>query len=273
MSERITRVDCLVAAALILLCGCGSTREAEKPSGPHFSVLTYNVNFGGPRPGLAAKAILDARADVVCLQETTPAWGKYLRARLNEKYPHILFRHFGGAGGQAVFSKLPLKEIAYVLPQAGWFPGWIVEVQTPLGPVQILNVHLRPAVSDRGSFTPSAYYSTKATRLDEIRWFYARLNAKRAAVVLGDFNEDDSGRAVQWLQAKGMKDALREFDRYTDTWRWRTSIGTVYDRLDHILYSPRLRCFSARVIKAGASDHLPVVAVFGEKRPASPDGQ
>jgi len=53
MSERITRVDCLVAATLILLCGCASTREPEKPSGPHFSVLTYNVNFGGPRPGLA----------------------------------------------------------------------------------------------------------------------------------------------------------------------------------------------------------------------------
>ena len=266
MSKGIAGMRCLAAATLILLCGCASTRKPEAPTGPHFSVLTYNVNFGGPRPGLAAKAILGAGADVVCLQETTPAWERYLRSRLKEKYPHVTFRHFGGAGGQAVLSRFPVKEIAYVLPEAGWFPGWIIEVQTPVGPVQILNVHLRPAVSDRGSFTPSSYYSTKATRLDEIRWFYARLNAKRAAVVLGDFNEDDSGRAVQWLRAKGMKDALREFDRDTHTWRWRTSVGTVYDRLDHILYSPRLHCFSARVIEAGASDHLPVVAVFGGKR-------
>ncbi|MFH1730084.1 MAG: endonuclease/exonuclease/phosphatase family protein [Planctomycetota bacterium] len=266
MSEGIARVACLAAVALILLCGCASTREPEPPTGPHFSVLTYNVNFGGPRPGLAAKAILDAGADVVCLQETTPAWEKYLLARLKETYPHAAFRHFGGAGGQAVLSRFPVKEIAYVLPEAGWFPGWIVEVETPVGSVQILNVHLRPAVSDRGSFTPGSYYSTKATRLDEIRWFYARLNAKGAAVVLGDFNEDDSGRAVQWLRANGMNDALRQFDRDAHTWRWRTSVGTVYDRLDHILYSPRLHCFSARVIKAGASDHLPVVAVFGAGR-------
>jgi endonuclease/exonuclease/phosphatase family metal-dependent hydrolase len=127
-------------------------------------------------------------------------------------------------------------------------------------------VHLRPAISDSGSFTPSSYYSTKAVRLDEIRWFANRLNPKRAAIVLGDFNEDDSGRAVQWLTTNGMKDALREFDRGADTWRWRTSVGTFSDRLDHILYSPDLHCFYARVIKRGASDHLPVVAVFGEKK-------
>ena len=257
---------CLVLAALMLLCGCASIREPERPTGPHFAVLTYNVNFGGPRADLAAKAILSADADIVCLQETTPAWERYLHTNLKEMYPHILFRHFGGAGGLAVLSRLPVKEKAYVLPEAGWFPGWIVEAQTPVGPVQILNVHLRPAVSDRGSFTPSSYYSTKAVRLDEIRWFAARLNPKRAAIVLGDFNEDDSGRAVQWLRTSGMKDALREFDRSTDTWRWRTSVYTFRDRLDHILYTSQLHCFSAHVIKRGASDHLPVVAVFGERQ-------
>jgi len=270
MSERIARVCCLAAVMLVLLCGCASTRMPERPADPHFAVLTYNVNFGGPRPDLAAKAILRADADVVCLQETTPAWEKCLRVRLKETYPHVVFRHFGGAGGQAVLSRFPVKETAYVLPKAGWFPGWIVEAQTPIGPVQILNVHLRPAVSDRGSFSVGSYYSTKAVRLDEMRWFAARLKPKRPAIVLGDFNEDDSGRAVRWLQTRGMKNALREFDTSTDTWRWRTGLVTFRDRLDHILYSPELHCFSAWVVKRGASDHLPVVAVFGKKRRQTP---
>jgi len=252
-------------AALALACGCVSTRKPEKPVGPHFRVLTYNVNFGGPRPDLAVRAIRVADADIVCLQETTPAWERYLVNRLKQTYPHAAFRHFGGAGGQAILSRFPVKELAYVLPTAGWFPGWIVEARTPLGPVQILNVHLRPAVSDTGTLSVGAYYSTKATRLDEIRWFYGVLKPDRPHIVLGDFNEGGSGRAVSWLRAQGMKNALQEFDRSTETWRWRTSVGTVRGRLDHILHAPRLHCFSARVVKGGASDHLPVVAVFGRE--------
>jgi endonuclease/exonuclease/phosphatase (EEP) superfamily protein YafD len=59
-----------------------------------------------------------------------------------------------------------------------------------------------------------------------------------------------------------MLNALPEFDRSTATWQWRTSVGTLSRRMDHIVYSPELHCSSARVLRAGASDHFPVEAVF-----------
>jgi len=258
-----------VTISLVAACaaaGCAATREFETPTGPHFTVLTYNVNWGGPGADLAVKAVQDSGADIVCLQETTPDWERYLRPRLEATYPHILFRHHGGAGGQAFLSKFTLKEIAYVRPSAGWFPGWIVEALTPVGRVQILNVHLRPALSDRGSVTPSAYYSTKSVRLTEIQGFHRRLDHKRPHIVLGDFNEDDGGRVITWLAEQGMTDALSQFDRSTPTWEWRTSLVTLRDRLDHIAYSRHLHCYGAKVIRAGASDHFPVLAVFGPKK-------
>ena len=131
---------------LAFVSGCG--RPAEAPTGPTLSVLTYNVNFGMPGAEQAVAAIAEADADVVCLQETTPEWQRWIRRRLGGRYPHRRFRHWPGAGGQAVLAKAPFKEVSYRKPKAGWFPGWIVEADTPIGAVQVLNVHLRPPLGD-----------------------------------------------------------------------------------------------------------------------------
>jgi endonuclease/exonuclease/phosphatase family metal-dependent hydrolase len=264
------RRSTVVAVGCLVVSGCLPLRKPEEPSGPHFSALTYNVNWGAPGPDLAAKAIEQADADVVGLQETTPAWERLLRPRLGAAYPHMRFRHDAGAGGMAVLSRWPIQDVAFVRSKAGWFPGWIVRVETPVGPVQFLNVHLRPPVSERGSVGPGPYVSTKAVRKREIRELHARLESELPTIVLGDFNEDDSGSAVAWLKAQGMKDALREFDRRTNTWQWRTRYVTLRDRLDHIFYSSHLRCLSARVIKEGASDHFPLMALF-ESAPREQD--
>jgi endonuclease/exonuclease/phosphatase (EEP) superfamily protein YafD len=244
---------------------CATVRKPEAPTGPHFRVLTFNVNWGGPRPDLAVKAIADSGADIVCLQETNPSWETLLRKALAEQYPHMMFRHFSGAGGQAFLSRLTMKDTTYVTNKAGWFPGWVVEAQTPAGTVQIMNVHLRPPLSDHGGFSLGALYSTKEVRFREIKNLHPHLDDKLPAIVIGDFNENTSGKAAGWLKDKGLKDALVEFDPYGKTWRWRTSLGTFSACFDHVFYTPHLHCLEAGVVKEGASDHFPVTAVFQKK--------
>ena len=258
----------LVTAAVLaaVLCGCGETRPAVQPAGPHFSVMSYNVNWGMPRADLAVRAIVEADADIVCLQETTPDWQWYLTDALRERYPQMEFRHYGGAGGLAVLSKLPFETRAYVKPKAGWFPAWILTVRTPLGPVQVCNLHLRPSLSDRGSVTLSSYINTKDIRRREIQAAWEHLDAAAPAIVLGDLNEDDNGRAVTWLKGKGFTDALGEFDKTSHSWLWRWGLITLRDRFDHILHSTHLHAASAWVIKEGASDHYPVTAVIEQAR-------
>src|SRR6476469_7755146 len=109
----------VVGVIMVFMMGCESARKPETPTGPHFSVLTYNVNFGGPRPELAIDAIARADADVVCLQETNPAWEQSVRAGLGSVYPHISFHHGPVAGGMAMLSKLPVRRIDYLAPQVG----------------------------------------------------------------------------------------------------------------------------------------------------------
>jgi vancomycin resistance protein VanJ len=255
----------LVGAA-VCCSSCAPRRAPVEPVGASFKVMTYNINWGGYRADLSAKAILDSGADIVCLQETTPGWEEYLRPRFAARYPHMIFRHGRGAGGMAVLSRWPVREVARATPPAGWFFGWVLRADTPAGEVQLLAVHLKPALSDTGGVSLGAYFAASGRHRKEIEFLHALLEKARPTLVMGDFNEDDGGDAVEWLAAQGFTDALREFDPRSDTWRWPTRLWTFSDRFDHLLYSPELFCCRAAVLRAGASDHLPVVGVFEAAR-------
>ena len=258
---------CAVAilVASVLAGGCNGTRRMTTPDGPHFTIMTYNVNWGAPRADLAIQAIRNADADIVCLQETTPGWASHIRSTLSQSYPSMEFRQSESrtAGGLAFLSKRPGREVAYLRSDTEWFDGWIVAFDTPAGPVQVLNVHLQPPVNDAGSFGASGYLTTGDNRQREIERFFRRRQDGIPMLVAGDLNETERGRALAWLQAQGMANALPQFDRSTPTWRWAWGPVTLRRRMDHIIYSSDLHCYSAQVIPAGASDHLPVVAVLG----------
>ncbi|MEA2733710.1 MAG: hypothetical protein QOE14_161 [Humisphaera sp.] len=251
---------------LLLVAGCFShpTRTAQTaidPAIPHVSVMTFNVNFGLAGDAATVSAVAQQDADVVFLQETTPQWQTVLQLQCGSSYPHLEFKHAGGgAGGLGVMSKLPIEQIDY-LPAKDWFPAARVVLKTPVGRLQVLNVHLRPPLSNRGSVV-GGYFSTPLVREHEIATFAAALDPALPTLIVGDFNENERGRAVRWLQSNGFKSALPEFAPSAQTWRWRTSYITLNGRYDHLCYDARLTPLRVEVRNAGRSDHLPVVGVF-----------
>lgn len=251
---------------LLLLASCASRSGPVAP--PHepraagtLTVMTYNVNFGmaGDTPTL--DAIRDADADLVFLQETNEAWEVDLRRELGGKYPHMDFRHCCRAGGLAVLSRHPFVTRDYIPASSGWFPAWRVIVTTPVGELQVLNVHLHPPVSESGSVV-SGYFSTQRVRRAEIEAFFAHVEAGIPTLVVGDFNEDAGGDAIAFLRERGFDSALPRRLGNVRTWHWRTSLGTVSHQLDHIVHDRTLDPLDVRVIEAGRSDHFPVVASF-----------
>jgi endonuclease/exonuclease/phosphatase (EEP) superfamily protein YafD len=272
---RNTFARAFLSLAATLAVGAGAVALTCNPPPPEkprplsreksqLKVMTFNVNFGGVDMERSAGVVERSGADLVALQETTPRWEALLRRRLGRRYPHMLFRRGGGAGGMGILSRYPVREVGwYSPPPGGWFPAWLLRVQTPRGPLQVLNVHLRPPLGPSGvSSLPVTYFSTRAVRLREIRQHLSSVSGKLPLVVLGDFNEADSGRAVRYLARKGLRSALARYDSRTATWQWRTSLGTVRSRLDHIFHSRHLRCLGAQVLGEAASDHFPVEAVL-----------
>ena len=127
-------------------------------------------------------------------------------------------------------------------------------------------MHLRPPVSDSGSWV-SGQFSTRKIRRQEIEGFWASVDAASPVIVAGDFNENANGRAVTWLGDHGLRSALAQVDANADTWHWPTRVGELTAMLDHIVYDPRLSLLSAEVRTLGDSDHYPVVADFARAVP------
>ena len=255
-----------IASAVALGCARQPARQPRAPVAASASlrVMTYNVNFGIPGDAPTMDAITAGRADVVFLQEINPAWERALRAAMASAYPHMYFHARGGAGGIAVMSRFRITAAEIIRPEGdGWFPALRVVLASPLGPLQALVVHLRPPVSDGGSFV-AGHFTAPRIHEQEIARFCQALDRALPTLVVGDFNEEEDGRAVAYLAraAWGMRSALPEFAPKQPTWRWPTSVGTLERRLDHIAYDVRLEPLSIEVIDAGRSDHLPVVGVF-----------
>ena len=261
MLRRTFVVFCALLGLGSAACSAGKAPRQPERGEPTLSVLSYNLNFGMAGDPETLEVIRNADADVVLLQETSPGWEAALRQELTESYPHMSFRHCCRAGGLAVLSKSAFSEHEYVAAPAAWFPAWRLRVQTRLGMVQVLNVHLRPQISDSGSVV-SGYFTTPAVREREMEAYYTTLDRSLPTLVAGDFNENESGRAVTYLRERGFRTALPEFHPGAETWRWQTAVGEVNAQLDHIVYDDSFEPLNATVIEAGRSDHYPVLATF-----------
>jgi endonuclease/exonuclease/phosphatase family metal-dependent hydrolase len=249
----------------VVAAACGPAPQAARRPAPGeiaLRVMTYNVNYGIPGDADTLAAIRDCDAEVVFLQETNPAWERALHASLGHRYPVVDFVHRPAAGGMGFLSRYGVLESEVLEPpNGGWFPARRVVLDTPLGPVQFLGVHLRPQISDSGSAV-SGYFTTGDERLAEIGAYVEHLDPTLPTLVLGDFNEGPSGEAVTFLAERGYRSALDRFDPGRDTWHWRLSVGELSFQLDHIVHDARLEPIDVRVVTAGRSDHIPVVGTF-----------
>lgn len=262
-----------IGAAVLTLLACSSeglrAPRAPAPGRPALVVMTYNLNYGLAGDEATLGVLTRHPVDLVLLQETTPEWELALRAQLAERYPYMIFRHCCLAGGLGVLSRHPANELAYLEPPAGgWFPALRLRVASPLGPLDVFNVHLRPQIGDSGpnvAGVMSGAIATPPIRRREVRAYLTHFEPGMPTLIAGDFNESEDGSAIEQLEAAGLRSALPQFSDDT-TWRWQTSvIGEVTRRFDHIAYSTELDVLSASVITAGSSDHLPVIATFERK--------
>lgn len=267
---------------LAILCSScfRATRATRAPlrGEPTVAVLTYNVNYGLAGDLATIEAIERAGADLVFLQETNKAWQAAIAARLLGRYPHQHWHHQPMAGGQAVLSRRPFQVRAVLPSPTRWFPALRVVAESPLGPLQVLALHLHPPITEDGSWV-RGYFSTDSLRRTEIESFGAALEPGLPTLVLGDLNEGTSGAAVRWLERRGLRTVLPEYAPAAKTWRWLVGLGLflLSAQLDHIAYDETLEPLSARVLRTGSSDHFPVRAVFaraapGQVRPEAPRG-
>lgn len=259
LSDRGSAAKVLV---LVVASACAEPELRPRPpsdGAPHFTVMSYNIELGAQDEASTLDSIGRIGADIVCLQEVTPAAEAALRTIYAEEYPYQLFQARGGAGGLAVLSHFPLTDGGLRLAPEGWHPAWHIEVDTAGGPLQLLNVHLRSLFSaDSGPV--DSFLSAEEDHLREIRDFVAGCDEDEPTIVLGDFNEGIDGRAVRFLEESGFLNVLPAFRPGQPTWYFPSVGDQLEETIDHILIDDSLVPLNAWVERRGRSDHLPVVA-------------
>ena len=250
------------------LSGCNSLPPANLlPEGRSLRIVTYNINYGGNNPENVADYLKTSGADIIYLQETHKKWEDYLKKHLSKEYPYSSFHASGGAGGIAFMSKYPLKNIRAIGAKAGWFPALIADVDTPIGNTQVLNVHPRPPLNDRGSVSIPAYVQSPYIHRRKLYSFLQEADLSRPMIIAGDFNEGDSRKGIKWLVQNGFTDALPLYDKHSKTWGWQVMpYMSISNRYDHIVFSKHFYCTGARVTYIDANDHYPVIAAFIKKQ-------
>lgn len=266
MSRSPKLLPALVLGASIGCASAGPAARGPAPAGAvQLSVKSYNVECGKHHEASIIDAVGAGDADIVCLQETSPEYEAVLRRRFAERYPHQRYLHSRQtrAAGLAVLSRYPVLdrgERPAPRDLRHWHPAWYVDVETPSGTVQILLVHLRAKLSGRRSDL-EALMTLRGDHLEEIEHFMRGANSDKPTLVVGDFNEEPDGAAIRWLEARGYRNALPLFDE-AHTWRRPFLAWELRQTLDHILFDRAFEPLDARVLHAGSSDHLPVVARF-----------
>ncbi|MBN1336971.1 MAG: endonuclease/exonuclease/phosphatase family protein [Deltaproteobacteria bacterium] len=246
----------LPLVAVLLAAGCGL--PPPDPEAPSFVLLTWNLHFEVSGHPDAARVIRASGADLVLVQECNEEWQARLDEDLGDLYPHREWVLSGLNGGIGVLSRTPVSEVEPLPSPLDWFPAVRVSIDTAIGPLQILGVHLHPPVSEAGSLLAGAF-TTADDRLREICDYRSALRADTPAVIAGDFNAGPWEPAVRALAVEGWRDAVSRAHPFGMTWRGRIrDILPAAAQIDHVLVPADLCAVDVRILHDGPSDHWPV---------------
>lgn len=234
-----------------------ATPRAPSPGSTHFTVMTYNIHRDRVSDASTVDSVGASNVDVIFLQEVTSAWAAALENKYRGQYPYRLYAPKENAGGLAMLSHFPLEDRGVIPVPGDLHPGWVVDVASPGGHVQVVGVHLRSLFNGTRDWV-SNYFATGSDHVFETRLFMDHAHPEIPTIVMGDFNESPDGDAVQLLEGRGFTNVLPMFKPGQFTWQGK-AIGLDMT-IDHVMIDRSFDALDAWTERRGKSDHLPVIA-------------
>jgi vancomycin resistance protein VanJ len=237
---------------------------------PELTVMTFNVLAWNRQYAATAGVILAEAPDVVAVQELDPLAAVALLRLLADQYPHRALQPYPSPSGAGVFSRHPLRDAeAFRLGVAGGHWSQRMVVEAPSGPLTLFNVHTRiPRLCwERRCGLAGVLPTFSAERCREDVRRLARLldEVDGPLLVMGDFNMTEYSAHYRLVRAR-LTDAYRAvgwgfghtFPRL-GSFPHGLPVPWPMVRLDYVWHSAHFRPLSARLGRAGGSDHHPVI--------------
>lgn len=235
--------------------------KATYPQGLPLRLLTANLYIGNAHHEATIASLLEANADVLCLQEVNLGWAVSLEAEaLMAAYPHRHVQPEDSPFGIAILSRLPLADVGSY--PAGDLPQLHATVDVEGTAVEIHCVHLMPPL------TPDLYAVHRRGGDDLLEMVRNRPVDASPLVLAGDFNSTPYNALHRELTAT-LEDAwIPGEDGFGHTAPAAPSPIPLL-RVDHVYLGSGARSMGGRVPGAGGSDHRPVVVDLAIPRPGS----
>ncbi len=239
----------------------GQPRAGEPAT---ITVASYNVFYEAPGAPSTLERIATIDADVIVFQETNDGWRDAIVSRIGGRFPACRFepprRYL--PSGLGVCSKTAILETEVIDSPVEWFPALRAVIETSRGPVEILDVHLRPAVADSDRWWEESR-ATRALRRREMSAYLARLAPELPSLVVGDLNDVRGSDVLRTLDRAGFDSALLRLRNESVTWRWAGVSPPLEAQLDHVLFArERFDVLRAEVLPGGGSDHDAVLVTL-----------
>jgi len=251
------RAAALVAAALALALvavvvprALGGPTEPAGGAGPVLRVLTVNMLHGSGSPEALAALVRRTRADVVSVQELTPALAAELdRAGFSELLPERVLRPLPSGDGIGLYARVPLRERPAPGPTVK--PLVVAEPRIPgAAAVELLAVHMPAPVRD---------LRVSQWRTD-LRALPAASPRGPVRILAGDFNATLDHAELRSVLDRGYEDAATTVgDGLRATWPsgGRRALPVA---IDHVLADRRCGVRAVGIHTIPGSDHRAVVA-------------
>jgi endonuclease/exonuclease/phosphatase (EEP) superfamily protein YafD len=216
----------------------------EHPSGPpDLTVMNLNMRLGNGDAAEAVDLVRETGADVVVLEEVTPALEAALEAvGIGALLPHSSGGAAPGAAGTRVYSAYPLGEDDRLIGVGQGVHR--IRVRAP-EPFWLMAVHVSQPLSNKGLWRPD---------WDVLNQVLPALDGPVIAV--GDFNTTLEHGPLRDLLAEGFSDAARDANAgFQPTW---PSAGLL--AIDHVLFTAPYGAVRTRTFEVSGTDHRALVA-------------
>jgi endonuclease/exonuclease/phosphatase (EEP) superfamily protein YafD len=245
----------LAAAAVLAACvlprALPGPSPAVAPEGPQLRVLTLNLLAGGADSDAVVDLVRRSDADVLAVQEATPAAVDALeRAGLGADLPHAVVDAAPGVAGGALYARHPVQRVgAPVVPSGPVFALPRARIAVPgAPPVEAASVHPMPPL---GGAAVSAWERA-------IDGLPPADSGGPLRILAGDLNATLDHAALRALLATGYTDAADAASAgLRPTWPGEP---LPFAALDHVLVDARAAVDAVEVHDVPGTDHRAVLA-------------
>jgi endonuclease/exonuclease/phosphatase (EEP) superfamily protein YafD len=238
----------LVANLVLVLPYVLGGPEVEASSrGPEVRLVLANVNAGNKNHDALKSFLREADADVILLEEITPAWAEAL-ADLDARYPHSVQVPQMGGFGIGLWSRLPLRSSDVMTFALESVTSIVVTVDVEGKMLRLVGTHPLPPRNA----------SNTALRDQQLeRAAAVAVEGGPYSVLLGDFNVTPWGSVFRRI---GKESGLRDSGLGMGIpWTWPDGFWPLALPLDRCLVSEGVEVVDRRIGPDIGSDHYPLV--------------